>query len=512
MMTQVDRAAARLRRFRSLLFLVVFLWIGLPMGGAAQSGAPRTQASPELPADHWAVEALRRAEALGLIRDYLPAQRRVPRHTVAAALRQAADGAAGDPRYAGLTAGWLARFSEEFPELAAAPAAAQPRSLGQAARIAYVGHAGRAAAGTGVFVGSRTGAAWLPPISEPRGDVSAAAGFTPHLSVLVEPAATPDGLELPGWDVSAGWRSLTLSLGRQPIGYGYARTGGIVLAGTEAVTRVQLQTSGPVRIPGPLRLLGPVSFHGFGGWLSEPRHPGDPYLWGIAASVQPHARFTMSIHRTSIIGGDSIETPLTPRNFFRTFIGHNLFGFENEVFAAQLRYRLPTEGVVPLTVYTEWGAEDAAGAWRDVPGRLYGIAVPAVPGLPQLSLGAEYASFAESCCGNPPWYRHAWHSGGWVVEDRPMGHPLGGEGRQASFFSRAELLDSRVRLDAHAFQRRRSGENLFVPGREGTSSGLEMRGAWRVGTHAEAVASLSTEGGDGWTERSALIGVRAFFR
>ncbi|HEX8243092.1 MAG TPA: hypothetical protein VF541_06345, partial [Longimicrobium sp.] len=71
-------------------------------------------ASPTLPFEHWAVQAARRAEAMGLTR-FFPAQRAVPRAQVADAL---ADAAANgfDPAVRRLAEGWQARFREEFPE------------------------------------------------------------------------------------------------------------------------------------------------------------------------------------------------------------------------------------------------------------------------------------------------------------------------------------------------------------------------------------------------------------
>jgi hypothetical protein len=494
------------------VFAACLILAAVPSGARAQAPASEVHASPELAPDHWAVIAARRAEALGLVDGYLPAQRSVPRHVVARVLGEATSRASEDaPRYAELAHGWQRRFREEFPGLAGAENASGFRSYGQSATIGYLGHRGRYAPGRGVFPDSRTGADPLPGVSELRGTASLTAGLTPFLSALAEPGIGPDGLWWQGWDLSAGWRQVALSVGRQPVGYGYGWGGGVVLSGDEPITRVQFQTQAPFRLPGLLGRLGLISVHAFGGWLEEPRHAGDPYLWGAAGTLQFHPRATLSIHRASIIGGDSVITPLTPRTFLRTFIGHNLLGFENEVVAAQLRLRLPTDGVVPLTIYTEWGAEDAAGAWRDVPGRLYGVFVPAIPGVPTAALGVEYASFGESCCGNPPWYRHHPHTGGWVVDERPMGHPLGGQGRQATLYSQLDLLQSRLWLDGQLFSRRREGENLYVPGHEGASTGVEGRARLRIHRRGKVVVGGLHEAGEGWREQALSIGFRTFF-
>src|SRR5206468_3168191 len=92
--------------------------------GMIEAGGPTLEvgrtfrASPLLPFEHWAVRAARRAEAMGLTR-FFPAQRAVPRSQVARALADAARNAES-PALRRLTAGWAARFVEEFPEYGAA--------------------------------------------------------------------------------------------------------------------------------------------------------------------------------------------------------------------------------------------------------------------------------------------------------------------------------------------------------------------------------------------------------
>jgi hypothetical protein len=487
--------------------------LAAPPAGTAQEVVPFDPvASPLLPAHHWAVLAVRRAEALGLVRQYLPAQTSVPRQLVRTKLREAAARAAGgEAHLLSLTHGWEARFAEEFPAQGGSPTGLTVRNLGSWASAAYAATEGGALPGTGLFAEHLTGAAPAARRTGAQGAASLAVGIGRGVGVLVQPVVSAEGADLQGWEVRTGWRSVGVSLGRQPVGFGYALGGNLVLSGAEPIDRLQVETLEPFRLPGFLCRAGLISATGFASRLDEPRHPGEPYFWGMAGSLQPHPRITLSVHRASIMGGDSVPTPLTPRNFFWTFIGHNLLTFENEVVAGQIRVRLPTERLVPLTLYTEWGAEDAAGAWRDVPGRLYGLWVPALPGLPQVALGAEHVSFAGACCGNPPWYRHHPHTGGWAMREQPFGHPLGGQGRQTSVLAQADLLDARLRLEGHFFGREREGENLYVPGREGASAGWEVRAAARIFTRSDAVVTLVRETGAGWTEQSAVLGLRAYF-
>jgi hypothetical protein len=495
-----------------VLVLLLLLAAG-PRAAAQQAPWAGLRASPALPADHWAVVAARRAEALGLVEHYLPAQRSVPRHLVDRTLREAAERArTRAPHLTALTRSWQQRFEEEFRPGDPLAQSLVGGSLGSSAGLGFLRHQGRADPGLRIFEwDGLVGAQPMPARTEGQAALSVAYRVTPTLAALAEPEFTTDGVGFRGWDLVLAGRHFGLSVGRQPIGYGYAQGGGLVFSGAQPLGRIEIGTVEPFRLPGLLRGAGLFAVHGFGSRLREARHPGDPYMWGMAGSWQPVPRFTFSIHRGSILAGDSVETPLTLGNFMRSFYGHNLLGFENEVVAAQLRLRLPTERLLPLTLYLEWGAEDAAGAWRDVPGRLFGAYVPALPGLPAVSAGVEHVTFAPSCCGNPAWYRHSTHTGGWVDGGRPLGHGLGGQGRQTMVYSNTDLFDARLHLDARVFWGRREGENLYVPGREGDAWGVRLHSRARLFPRSDGELTLLREDGAGWNELLAFLGLRVFF-
>jgi hypothetical protein len=187
--------------------------------------------------------------------------------------------------------------------------------------------------------------------------------------------------------------------------------------------------------------------------------------------------------------------------------------FENQVLSLDARYRLPTERVLPATAYVEWGADDAAGALDETPGRVIGLFVPALPGAPQVGAGAEYTYFKHWCCGHGPWYLNFTLPGNWAAHGRPLGHPLGGEGSEYAAYAQADLWDARLRLDARGFVRDRSdrslvgvvyhgGGNLFTPQRAGRGTGGTAQAALRLAPRAELRAAGMLESGDGWREQS----------
>jgi hypothetical protein len=464
--------------------------------------------SVALPQGHWAVEAVRRVEAAGLLPDHLPPRDALPRHVAHRALRQAREAAERENnRLLPLLQAWVMRLESEMPELRrdAAPGVRFHSGFGygdlrSSSDLEGPGH---------WVLDHSTGSTAIEPPADFTVGFGVVAGLGRSGAVLVQPEIS-DGAGLSAGELVVGIGGVSLSLARTRVGYGFGADR-VVLSGRAPVDAVQLETTSPFRIPWGLEWIGSFAVHTFVSRLDEPRHPGTPYFWGFAGLWRPHPRATVAIHRASIFGGDSVSTPTTLRNVARTFIGQNLLGFENEVVSAHFRWRLPTETWLPMTVFGEWGAEDAAGGWRDVPGRTIGLFLPSLPPVPALALGAEFASFAGSCCGNPPWYRHPVHKGGWAQDDTPLGHALGGHGQQWLGHAAVDLFEPGVRIEAHGFARVRRAENLYVPGREGRSNGGAMSVRWRPVPRAELDLSGRFETGVDWRERMLRVGLTAYF-
>jgi hypothetical protein len=483
----------------------------------APRGWPDAPASPLLPPDHWAVRAAARAEALGLADNYLPAQGAVPRAMVLAALERAAASAGDRPRVARLAAGWLARFREEFAEYgddATGDALVLPVN-GRAA-AGYADEAGRLAPAVGYFH-FREDPEALPAISTPRLDVAAGTGDGRHAAVWGVARWDERGVDLARWEAVASLGPVAVSIGKQSVAYGWGEGGSIVFS-DNVLPRVEAQTLRPIHLPSVLRRFGGVTLHTFVSRLGGPRHPDEPWLWGARLAFQPHGRVTFAINRGSIFGG---ETAVTAERLGRMFLGViRGSDFENQILAFEGRWRLPTDAVLPATAYLEWGADDGAGALDEVPARVGGILLPALPGLPEVAAGAEYARFEKVCCGHGPWYFNSTHPGNWARGTRPLAHPLGGEGWEAAAYARADLLDARLRLHLRGFARDRSddslnevygGGNLYTPQRTGGSTGFRAEAAYRFRPRAELRAAARREAGDGWSERAFDATVSVFF-
>ena len=184
---------------------------------------------------------------------------------------------------------------------------------------------------------------------------------------------------------------------------------------------------------------------------------------------------------------------------------------ENNVAGLGARWRLPTESLLPLTAYSEWGMDDLGGR-LEAPGLLFGVRTPMLPGAPQISLGAEFAFIGALCCSEerPSWYLHYNHQGGWVTQDAPIGHPLGGDGREYRVYGAADLFEARLRVEGAAFARQRFSQNLYAPQREG-SLGASSRVLWQLSEQTELGLDVSGERGSGWTEGSVRGHAAIFF-
>ena len=183
--------------------------------------------------------------------------------------------------------------------------------------------------------------------------------------------------------------------------------------------------------------------------------------------------------------------------------------FDNQIVSVDVRYRPPVP--VPVVVYLEWGMEDSAGAWKDVPGWVVGAEFGALPGLPAVSAGLERTSFARSCCGNPAWYPNWAFRGGWADAGRPLGHPLGGHGTEWLAHVAVDLLDARLGVEGRVFLRERREENLFIPDRLVESRGGEFRARLRASPRFDVEVAGRVDSGDGWRESGLSSGVRVRF-
>jgi hypothetical protein len=496
---------ARALRIATAAVLVAGVAPEVVWSQARSQGSALRYTGPLLERTHWAVEAARRAEVLGLLDDHLPAQRAVPLEVIERALRESARRSPSDaPHVAEIASEWHVRLLEEFRGVARLEAGSgSTLLLGAGAGAGVSRRQGAAAPGMGEFAPDRTGALPLADLTGLVANADISFALAAAFAFRARGGWNAEDAVLNGVELAGSWGPARVSIGRLPVGYAHGFGGGAALTGDAPLDAVQLYTREPFRLPSILSLAGPISIHAFAGGMWEDRHSDDPYIWGASGQFQPHRRLTFGVHRVAMFGGDEA---VTFDRVLDMLIGRVAgVGFEDQIVSVSGRVILPSERVFPLELYLEWGAEDGAGAWFDVPGRIFGAWAPVLPFAPAVGVGVEYSRFASSCCGNPSWYRHWSFEGSWASRELPLGHPVGGAGSELLMHGSLDLPAARLRLKAIAYQRSRGEENLYSPGRSGRSRGVSGTAEWAPTAYLRLQLDGSRETATAWSETNLHV-------
>jgi hypothetical protein len=414
-------------------------------------------ASPFVTPGHWSYGVLRRLDHAGV----LPAgsdlaRQSIPQEEIAALLG-----------YADSTAGtsYLPQFRIEFKE----PRAGKLTVLERTVVMGYRWTTDRYAPGVGYDSLNWAGARSLDDDADYLYGFRISTAYAPYFAIGADLVAELGEAQLVG---TAGYFGAWI--GRRAIGYGSGESGGLVL-------NAHPLNGGGVYMPRPLRLplLGRVRFEmhasqidnvlNFNGSEDEI----DPWFWTARGSFEPFGLVRIGINRGMMFGGDG-NTPVTFERVAKNIIGiytdDDESNFANQVISIDFRLRAPG---VPLAAYLDWGSEDAAGGWWDVPAILAGLEFVHVDSAYDAAIGIEHVQFERSCCSNSIWYRNAWFRGSWADDDELLGHPLGGHGREWRVFANGSLDGGRITAHAAFFARRRRDENILVPAWQGKSTGLQ---------------------------------------
>jgi hypothetical protein len=492
--------------------------MAVPSGPLAAQPAGHT---PYLDSDHWARGVLARVHGLGLTPPgFDPGTAALTVGEAAAALEFASRRAPAAG--AELAVGWLGRLRREYPGLARealdgedprdGPRRFPLRHLGGSALGGVDAASGRVHGGVGYWMHAWSGPRPIPDHAGERLALDWSGEVWPGLAVRLAPELVAGSVPTPRWHVAGRVGFLGLWAGRRDQRLGGGLGGTVVVTDLEHAA-VGAHTARPIELPGFLRHVGPIRAELGVGRGEDNGVFGRPWLWHARMRVEPHPRFELAVNRAAMFGGDG-NTPITARHLLVMFYGDHsgeAGEFDNQVVALEARYRLPIDAL-PLVLLVEWGFEDAAGAWRDVPGRLVSLLAPALPGVPSLGAGFEWTTFAPHCCGNPKWYRNWTFLEGWTDAGRPIGHPLAGHGTELRLVADWTSPGGGVQLGTQAFGRDRGEENLFAPQRMGRSVGGSARlDAAATGGAGVVLDAEYERGADGWRMYRLSAGGRWLF-
>jgi hypothetical protein len=239
----------------------------------------------------------------------------------------------------------------------------------------------------------------------------------------------------------------------------------------------------------------------------------EPWFWATRAVVEPLPHFSIGITRAIMFGDTAGGRALDWHELPYILIGLNSVHVrdpaypDNQLVAVDARWRAPWPAT-PLALYLTWGADDSSGAWWDSPGIIAGIFAPVLPGRPDLALGIEHAVFTGAR-GHFNFYQHAAFSAGWAENDRIIGHPLAGGGREWLLYASFDRGLAGPTLDGRAFRRVRTGGNRFAPTRLGESWGGALAVTW-FAPPFRLYARATIEAGSGWKTGAAEAGMQWF--
>lgn len=510
--------------------LLALTAIGSLPASAVSQQSERSGASAFLPSSHWAVDVARRIAALGLADpDFGRGDGSLTILAVGRALHDATSIAQRKrPGLTPLMEGYWDRFAGEFP---AAASALDPRDVGRHGTLvegwASVGYS--SATGRLYPVRSISNSRENVEGPFPRSDLSEASVST-NLSLAVGPflagSISPEHRD-GEWGVREGyalaaWKKVGVWGGRRVPAFSTGHGGGIVIDGTAAFTGGGLAFTDPVRLPWVLSHIGAIRFETFLSRLDSNAAVPKPWFFASHVSISPHPRLLIGATQAFMFGGEGVA-PFTWNNFKQMFLAHGVQSagteYENGMASWEARFSPPVP-VVPLTLYIEWGWDDNHAAWTLFPGRVMGGEIPAVPGIPALSLGLEHAGFSKPCTGcdgchceyYATWYRHHLFKDGWTVDRMPIGHPLGGQGSEWLLYATWDDPTNRFRFDAQSFLRERGPYNIFAPAREGRSVGGKLSAVYRATSQTDLVFTGALEDGSAdWRESSVFAGLRWIF-
>jgi hypothetical protein len=465
-------------------------------GRAAAADLPAYGVSPLLPPEHWAVRAATRLDGVGLVTGFLPASQAAPLYMVWAALEEGARRAGTErPELEALARGWRDKFLAEW---SGADEKGLWRLVGMGASAGY----GWSGASPSPPPGPDGPGPLSPPVANtPFVALQAVGTLSDHVALGLVPSANLSYLSLSG-ELVVGVGPVSLSVGRAPGQTGLGAPGaGVVLGGLAETDRLAFQIYRPVDIYiGLLALEVALARMPYG-------HPPGTLLLEWALRYQPVPRLTFAVQGGVMADG----------NYFPAFT-YRGNGAENNVLSLAGRWRLPTEGWMPITLYLDWGTDDNGGAWYQAPGLDAGLLLPSLPFATEVSVGLEWSFFGTTCaepsggtwCRSPGyplnWYRHLTLP--WVQGNHPLGHRMGGSGRELLLYASADLLEAVLLVRGDAFLRERFSGNLLEP-YTGVGGGFDLEAAWRVLPKLEVGVAGRLEAGPGWTTGGA--GARASY-
>jgi len=233
-----------------------------------------------------------------------------------------------------------------------------------------------------------------------------------------------------------GYASLTLSnwqllFGKKSLQW--ANRGMLFSNNAEPPWMINLQPVSPRKLPGFLGLLGPVHTQFFWSRLEGTTFVRHPNLFGTRISIKPHPRFELGFGHTVLLGGRN-GSPLTPRTFFRSFLGLTTKPSNpgDARVSMDFAWRIPGSNLI---LYGEFFQDDEPAPFVH-PGRAAiapGLYWAQLPWMRKFDLRIESTSteiYSSDINSGRLNYWNSQYRDGYVNQGMPLGPSVGRDGRQ----------------------------------------------------------------------------------
>jgi len=446
----------------ALLFLIPALAAPL----AAQERATSLEAF--LPAEHWSRHALRRLAGIGAVAAgdaigaWPLARSRVRR------LLEDAD--TSTVAAAALTRHHVRHFESEFDTFTTAPVA-----LHGSLEAGMSAHGARLRAGRSFLEGDYSGPVDIPDDVHPAFDASASLRLMNRLVLAAALRDTAGDVHIHEAYAALRAGPLLARAGRISFGLGGASNGGdFVLDSPPPFDGAVLELPEGFGLPRPIGRVRASLL------VSRMARSGDiEHPWFLAARVTfaPADNFVWGLQRAIIFGGEGNEE-VTVRRLLEALIGltdteNKATNFENQMVSGDLFWKLPDR---PVSVHAIWATDDAGQAFINVPAVVIGADWHVLPFAPSLGAGVDVSIITPQKATYPPWYIHRGLGDGWTDRGTPLGHPLGGHGRE--LLLTVQGSGTNIEASGRFFVRKRGRFNLFAPDLEGNSVGVGTDGTF----------------------------------
>jgi hypothetical protein len=416
----------------------------LPMVGGPSLCSGQAPATQTVPPNDPVYRFIDRLVAARLVDTIILGQRSMSRREVARILAEARGRAGESP--------WLSERIREYAEAFPDTAPKGPVMASADADAIYLDSPGRGIApdATGaidVDLNPLASNRFGRPIANGQSysyKLSVSAGFTPWLAGAASERMSwlePRSLEGKGTtDVEqlylrALWKNVGVLVGRDYLFLGQAVESGIMTSmNSRGIDQVRLSSDQPFRLPWLLRHLGPAQATVALGDLGRDQLFPHTRFLGYKFSLRPHPRFEIGTGLVEQVGGEGapggtfLQKAVDAIPIIDAVILHRNFLFSNKFVGVDVRYTLP--GAQGVQFYAEGVFDDfdlrrVRSVFTEDAGYVWGLSASCFGQCGRVRSSVEYHVTGLR------FYTHGWYRGGFTLEQKFIGDPLGPRGRGA---------------------------------------------------------------------------------